>query len=274
MKRAAAGIPSLGRDLVTSVPRWRSGGPPRRTDEWKGEPSVPRTGGIRYASRSRLLSLSLPSSIHPSNLFFSPRIAARRENSLPWRSFEYFQFDIRLFVKAGGERGGAESFPSSLCSLFLFRARRRAATFSARTTTTGDQGIVKLFGKFALCPRIPRSSRHCSYQTAKKSTESSLSTLDARPPSTVTLVICVYRYVYTYIYMFTLVTDSLKTFGFNPRTPTLRLRPMTSWPFKYLPRRSSPLPSPSVRVFLRDSLGIGSPTELLGELRGEKRGAR
>lgn len=150
-------------------------------------------------------SLSLSSIFHPSNLFFSPRIAARRENSLPWRSFEYFQFDIRLFVKAGGERGGGESFPSSLCSLFLFRARRRAATFSARTTTTGDQGIVKLFGKFALCPRIlgnPRSSRHCSYQTAKKSTESSLSTLDARPPSTVTLVICVYRYVYTYIYIY------------------------------------------------------------------------
>lgn len=28
--------------------------------------------------------------------------------------------------------------------------------------------------------------------------------------------------------MFTLHADSLKTLGFNPRTPTLRLRPMTS----------------------------------------------
>lgn len=277
MKRAAAGIPSLGRDLVTSVPRWRSGGPPRRTDEWKGEPSVPRTGGIRYASRSRLLSLSL---FHLPSI----QLVLLTENRCEEREFASMEI-LRIFPirypplrKSGrGEGRGGESFPSSLCSLFLFRARRRAATFSARTTTTGDQGIVKLFGKFALCPRIlgnPRSSRHCSYQTAKKSTESSLSTLDARPPSTVTLVICVYRYVYTYIYMFTLVTDSLKTFGFNPRTPTLRLRPMTSWPFKYLPRRSSPLPSPPVRVFLRDSLGIGSPTELLGELRGEKRGAR
>lgn len=32
----------------------------------------------------------------------------------------------------------------------------------------------------------------------------------------------------TYIHMFTLDTDSLKTLGFNPPTPTLRLRPMTS----------------------------------------------
>lgn len=33
--------------------------------------------------------------------------------------------------------------------------------------------------------------------------------------------------------MFTLDTDSLKTLGFNPRTPTLRLRPMTSRLYEY-----------------------------------------
>lgn len=34
-------------------------------------------------------------------------------------------------------------------------------------------------------------------------------------------------------YTFTLDTDSLETLGFNPRTPTLRLRPMTSRLVKY-----------------------------------------
>lgn len=47
------------------------------------------------------------------------------------------------------------------------------------------------------------------------------------------------RYLRLGTYMFTLDTDSLKTLGFNPRTPTLRLRPMTSWPFKYFPRHPS-----------------------------------
>lgn len=47
------------------------------------------------------------------------------------------------------------------------------------------------------------------------------------------------RYLRLGMYMFTLDTDSLKTLRFNPRTPTLRLRPMTSWPFKYFPRHPS-----------------------------------
>lgn len=68
----------------------------------------------------------------------------------------------------------------------------------------------------------------------------SFHSLDARPSSTVTRLLLIDMCIY--IYMFTLDTDSLKTLGFNPRTPTLRLRPMTSWPFKYLPRRSLCLP--------------------------------
>lgn len=102
---------------------------------------------------------------------------------------------------------------------------------------------MKLFGKFALCPRIPgnpRSSRHCSYQTAKKSAKNLLFPLSRC--STIVYCNSLVTYRYVYIYMFTLDTDSLKTLGFNPRTPTLWLRPMTSWPFKYLPRRSLCLP--------------------------------
>ena len=135
MKRAAAGIPSLGRDLVTSVPRWRSGGPPRRTDEWKGEPSVPRTGGIRYASRSRpyaFLSLSLSLSVylifHPSNSSFPPRTATRRERENPtFASVRGDPSNISNSISASSVRKsvrvgrGEVSFPSSLCSLFLGR---------------------------------------------------------------------------------------------------------------------------------------------------------
>lgn len=76
----------------------------------------------------------------------------------------------------------------------------------------------------------PRSRHHCSYQTTK-------------PP----LILLHHKHAYILVraclclgtYTFTLDTDSLETLGFNPRTPTLRLRPMTSRLIEYrcsLPR--------------------------------------
>lgn len=93
------------------------------------------------------------------------------------------------------------------------------------------EGCVKLFGKYALCALISsthsRRCRHCSYQTTKKSTERILPNHHKYVYIRSRLCLCLGTY------MFTLDTDSLKTLGFNPRTPTLRLRPMTSRLLKY-----------------------------------------
>lgn len=102
------------------------------------------------------------------------------------------------------------------------------------------EGCVKLFGKYALCALISsthsRRCRHCSYQTTKKSTERILPNHHKHVYIRSRLCLCLGTY------MFTLDTDSLKTLGFNPRTPTLRLRPMTSRLLKY--RRCSLLLRP------------------------------
>lgn len=99
-----------------------------------------------------------------------------------------------------------------------FRLPNEGSRFFRSAKYWRKKGHVKLFGKYALCARRPRRNQHCSYQTTKKSTEG-----HARIH-----YISAYLCLSTYIHMFTLDTDSLKTLGFNPPTPTLRLRPMTS----------------------------------------------
>ena len=72
-----------------------------------------------------------------------------------------------------------------------------------------------------ICPLSanPPASRHCSYQTTKKSDRPPfLPVFHFRCSATVSVNA---RYLRLGMYMFTLDTDSLKTLGFNPRTPTL-----------------------------------------------------
>lgn len=118
--------------------------------------------------------------------------------------------------------------------LFVFQVKDRALLSVDQLLASGGpcEIIRKICPLCSLSPLRPRTHRHCSFQTAKSM-----------------LVLFHHKHIYTLVraclcsgtYTFTLDTDSLETLGFNPRTPTLRLRPMTSRLFEYHQRYSLPL---------------------------------
>lgn len=144
-------------------------------------------------------------------------------------------FDLRKYFPPRLARRGISTYR---CGSFRLSSEGPRASFGRPTT---DEQRAK-WNYSEDMPFVPASSflssihrfrRHCSYQTTK-----STFVLLHHKRAYILVRACLCLVTYT----FTLDTDSLETLEFNPRTPTLRLRPMTSRLIEYHWRCSLPRP--------------------------------